>query len=77
MNLIIELPDDEVTALQARAERMGVSVEDYVRQVLEQDLKKHDKLRPNPKLRHISEVMAEIMTDMPSGDFAGLPKRNQ
>ena len=65
MNLIIELPDDEVTALQARAERQGVSVEDYARRVLEQDLKKHDKVRLNPKLRHISEVMAEIMADVP------------
>ena len=59
MNLVIELPDDEATALQARAERHGVSAEEYARLVLEQDLKKH--ARQNPKLRHISEVMAEIM----------------
>jgi plasmid stability protein len=65
MNLIIELPDDDVTALQARAERQGVSVEDYARLVLEQDIRKHDKVRLNPKLRHISEVMAEIMADLP------------
>lgn len=65
MNLIIELPDDEVAALRARAERQGVSAEEYVRTVLEQDLKKHDKERL--KLRHISEVMAEIMAEVPSG----------
>jgi plasmid stability protein len=61
MNLVIELPDDEATALQARAERQGVSAEEYARQVLEQDLRKHDKAHVNPKLRHISEVMADIM----------------
>lgn len=61
MNLVIELPDDEATALQAMAERQGVSAEDYARQVLEQDLKKHARTRQNPKLRHISEVMADIM----------------
>ena len=61
MNLVIELPDDEATALQAIAERQGVTAEDYARRVLEQDLKRHDKTRLNPKLRHISEVMSEIM----------------
>jgi plasmid stability protein len=69
MNLSIELPDDEAAALQARAERHGVSVQDYARQVLEQDIKKHDKVRQNPKLRHISEVIAEIMADAPADEF--------
>jgi plasmid stability protein len=63
MNLVIELPDDEATALLKRAERQGVSAEEYVRQVLEQDLRKHDKTRLNPKFRHISEVMAEILAN--------------
>jgi plasmid stability protein len=72
MNLIIELPDDEATALRERAERQGVSAEDYARQVLEQDLKKHDKARLSPKLRHISEVMAEIMSDVPPEEFPKL-----
>jgi plasmid stability protein len=67
MRLIIDLPDDEVTALRERAQQQGVSAETYARKVLEQDLKKHAKVRVNPKFRHISEVMAEIMAGVPPG----------
>lgn len=69
MTLTIELPDDEETALQARALLHGVSVEEYARRVLEKDLKKHATARLNPKLRHISEVMAEIMADVAPEEF--------
>ena len=38
MNLTIQLPDEEVPALNARATARGVSAEQYALQVLEQDL---------------------------------------
>ena len=38
MNLTIQLPDEEVPALRARATARGVSEEQYVLQVLERDL---------------------------------------
>ncbi len=38
MNLTIELPDEDVQALKAKATARGVSAEQYVLQVLEQDL---------------------------------------
>jgi plasmid stability protein len=63
MQLTIELPDDEAAALHERAQRQGVSAETYARVVIQQDLKKHARI--NPKLRHISEIMADIMADIP------------
>ena len=38
MNLTITLPDEDVKALKAKATARGVSAEEYVSQVLEQDL---------------------------------------
>ena len=38
MNLTIQLPDEEVPVLKAKATARGVSEEQYVLQVLEQDL---------------------------------------
>jgi hypothetical protein len=38
MNLTIDLPDSEIQVLQAKATARGVSAEQYVLQVLEQDL---------------------------------------
>jgi plasmid stability protein len=38
MNLTINLPDEDVPVLQARAMARGVSAEQYALQVLEQDL---------------------------------------
>ncbi len=61
MNLTIELPDDVAAALREKAQRQGVSVEAYARTVVEQDLKKHARI--NPKLRHISDIMAEILSE--------------
>jgi plasmid stability protein len=63
MQLTIELPDDEAAALRDRAQRQGVTAEEYARVVIEQDLKKHARI--NPKLRHISEIMADIMAIVP------------
>ena len=67
MKLTIDLPDDEVTALCENAERQGVSAEVYARVLIERDLKAHERVRVSPKLRHISEVMAEIMAGVPPG----------
>lgn len=38
MTLTIELPDEQTQALAAKARALGLSTEEYVRQVLEQDL---------------------------------------
>ena len=38
MTLTIELPDEELTALEAKARAQGVSAEQYAQQVLKRDL---------------------------------------
>jgi plasmid stability protein len=38
MTLTIELPDEKTAALAAKARARGLSAEEYVRQILEQDL---------------------------------------
>ena len=38
MNLTIQLPDEDVLALKAKATALGLSAEQYALQVLEQDL---------------------------------------
>ena len=68
MALTIELTDEQTAALKAKAEAQGVPAEEYARQVLAQDLE------AAPRPRHISEVIAEIMKDVPPEDFAALPR---
>jgi len=48
MNLTIELPDQDVRALKARATARGVSAEQYALEVLEHDLASAEP-RPAPK----------------------------
>ena len=68
MTLTIDLPDEEIKALAAKAQAQGLSAEQYARQVLEHDL---EASRPR---RRIWEVIAENMKDVPREDFAALPK---
>jgi plasmid stability protein len=74
MKLIIELPDDEATALKRKAQRQGVSAEAYARQVLEQDLKEQNGAAAATGSPRISQVIAEIMADAPPEELAKLPK---
>jgi len=69
MTLTIDLPDDRVIALQAKALEQGISAEAYARQVLEQDL----QTGAAGPLRPISEVVREIWADMPHEVRAKLP----
>ena len=67
MTLTINLPDDEVELLAARARERGVSAEQYARTVLEHDL------RSEPLRRPISQSIREIWSDMPDDVRAKLP----
>lgn len=65
MTFTIDLPEDQVEALRARAEAQGVSAEQYARQVIEHDL------RP---AQPISEMMREIWGNMPPEIRAKMPR---
>ncbi|MGO9258366.1 MAG: FitA-like ribbon-helix-helix domain-containing protein [Bryobacteraceae bacterium] len=68
MTLTIDLPDEEIEALRAKARDQGISAEQYARRVLEHDLES------SPAPRHIWEVIAENMKQVPPEDLALLPR---
>jgi plasmid stability protein len=68
MTFIIDLPDEDVTALAAKARAQGVSAEQYARLVLEHDLKS------GPVRRPISQAIREIWSDMPVDVRAKMPR---
>jgi plasmid stability protein len=70
MTLIIDLPDEEIAALAAKARAQGISAEQYARQVLAHDL---EAARP-VRRRHISEVIRENMRKVPPEIMAAMPK---
>ena len=65
MNLTIQLPDEEVPVLKARATARGVSAEQYALQVLEQDLAA--AAEPRPAQRRFDNL-SELLLSSP---FAG------
>jgi plasmid stability protein len=68
MTLTIDLPDEQTAALAAKARAHGMSAEEYARQVLA-----HDLASPTQR-RHIWDIIAENMKDVPPEDLAALPK---
>lgn len=68
ITLTIDLPDEDVTALTAKARERGVSAEHYARLVLEHDLKSGSVPRP------VSQTIREIWADMPADVRAKLPR---
>jgi hypothetical protein len=73
MTLTLVLPANKEAALKAKAQAQGVSVEQYVQRMVDRDLQEPNIPATGPR-RHISEVIREIMSDVPLEDFAGLPK---
>jgi plasmid stability protein len=69
MTLTIDLPNEEIEALAAKAQAHGISAEEYARQVL-----KHDLAAAKPRRRHISEVIRDNMRKVPPEILAAIPK---
>ena len=85
MTLTIELPDEDLTALEAKASAHGVSTEDYAQQVLRRDLEEQTRQPISARIRELwvdmpAEVRAKLPTDGASQIdhyVHGLPKRDQ
>ena len=86
MTLTINLPEDEVRALEAKARACGVSAEDYARQVLERDLDEQGQ-GPEPFWKAFTQRMhalpSEVFDPLPVDGASehdhylyGAPKRN-
>ena len=69
MALTIHLPDEQQAALDAKARALGISAEEYARQVLVQDLEAGARSH-----RHISEIIRENMSKVPPEIMARMPK---
>lgn len=83
MTLTIELPEKEMEALAVKAEALGVSAEDYVRQVLERDLGGPSEPFWKAFTRRIQALPAEVFESLPVDGASehdhylyGSPKRN-
>ena len=72
MTFTIELPDEQVAALEAKAQALGMPAESYARQILERDLENRQEAREDE--RPISQIIAEIMSDVPPEELAKLPE---
>lgn len=83
MTLIIDLPEEDATALSARAQAQGVSAEQYARQVLKRDIQQ--ALPIAARIREIwSDMPEDARTKLPADGASqidhyvyGLPKRDQ
>jgi plasmid stability protein len=73
MKLKIDLPDEKTAALAAKARMMGLSTEQYARQVLEHDLEPELQAAGQP-LRTTAEMILSNMSKVPAEDMATLPK---
>ena len=65
MSPIIEFPDEQAAALEAKAQADGLSAEQYARKVPERDLGSPE---PRP---HVSEAIRENMSDFPADVLGG------
>ncbi len=74
MTLILEMPDNKEAALKAKAQAQGVSAEQYVQRIVDRDLQEPIIPASGSPRRHISEVIREIMSDVPLEDFESLPR---
>lgn len=66
---VIELADEDAAALKAKAADAGLSLEAWLKQ-----LAATKETPPTPRRPNIAERICEIMQDVPSEDFAALPK---
>ena len=76
MSLTLTLPDEQASILRARAAAEGLSLDAWI-----ENLSRHEPqpvtLSPGPHdrpRRHISEVIQEIMSDVPREVFETLPR---
>ena len=69
MTFTIDLPDQDLALLNAKAGEAGISPEEYAREVLRRNLETGG---PGPR-RHIAQVILDNMRDVPPEVLAQLP----
>jgi hypothetical protein len=75
MSLTLRLSDEQATALQAKAAAEGLSLDEWIQKLAEPEPAKTGPSQHEPKpRRHIAEIIAESMKDVPPEIMATMPK---
>jgi len=69
LSLTVKLSDEEATALQAKAAAEGLSVEEWIKKLAEQE----PPVASRPR-QHIADVIVENMRKVPPEIMATMPK---
>jgi len=72
VTFVLEMPDEEVMAIEAIAQARGLSAQQYARQVLKNEVAQVADTKTDD--RPISEIIAEIMADVPPEVLTQLPR---
>jgi hypothetical protein len=65
---VIELPDEQAAALNARAQAAGLTLEAWLQQLAAQETP------PGREHRHIADIICEDMQDVPPEIMAQMPE---
>jgi hypothetical protein len=75
MSLTLKLSDEQATALQEKAAAEGLSLDEWIQKLAEPNPTKDAAGQHEQKpRRHIAEIIAESMKDVPPEIMATMPK---
>jgi len=69
---VIELSDNDAAALKAKAAAVGLTLEAWLKQLA--GSAQDSEPTPSRRHRHVWEIIADNMKDVPAQEFARLPK---
>jgi hypothetical protein len=76
MSVFLELSDQQAGVLRAKAAAEGLSLQEWIQKLAQNEPEPiaRGASRHDPRRRHISEVIQEIMSDVPREEFETLPR---
>ena len=73
--MTLNLSDEQATVLQARAAAEGLSLDEWIAKLAQPEQQPtKETASHNDTPRHIWDIIADNMKDVPREDFAALPK---
>jgi len=73
--MTLNLSDEQATVLQAKAAAEGLSLDEWIAKLAETDQQPaNGTASQNDSPRHIWDIIVDNMKDVPTEDFATLPK---
>jgi plasmid stability protein len=73
MTLTINLPDEQTAVLEARAEAQGLSAEEYVRQMVEHELRSERPAAGEKPLHPAAQIILDCMGRVAPEELAAMP----